>query len=653
MTSLADLPADLLAAILGVNELPTDFLKLWVCGHKNLCSRLALGLSRIELFGHRLLKAKFPRLLLQLRSLRFLRLDSSNTAQLGPDSLLSLLLSLSPTLESLHLYAMDGKTLQENLVQWSSRDLNFGLLYPRLHTLELGSGHLVSAGTIAFLPPTLTHLVASIRLSYSPQEEDRTVMTRLPRSLVRIRSISARYGSGCHRSEAGAFMREDWANAPPHLEEIDELDIAFYITQYDWIPRKLQHGKLRNGMTPLSPQSMLQLPPLLQTLAVTVTSSTEEQLSSPHWRPNFPTSLTSLRTTNNFFASPGRLLSLPRFLTKIEFGHIHVPLDALRSYQGADSGAHNSIWPPLLTSMTWSASALTGSDIILLPRTLKEVEIGLHAQHGARTQILIDASHLPPLLTSLTLTCHNEGFVTFENDLPPLTYLSIAGDVWDDKPKNTLPSTLTSLKLLRSFHADDYYDYYLSLSHVCWLSATLTQLVIPEWKYKWFSFLPRNLTSFSAQALLDLCPASKEDLETNFAYLPATLTDLTLAGQSSRNDPLGLSSPLRLFSHLSQLVSLRLAIDNVSSYRLRDFPKSLTTLYFHLTKIDEEDAPFIPPRLTSFVGVQRKHMEPYEVAHWPFAILSEVNGDSSHKTKNIALAEQRVAEASKCWQSPL
>lgn len=652
MSNLADLSRDLFGCILNDSVSSSTVIKLWACGNKKLCSKLADSVTHITLGGLLWLELKFPRLPLQLRSLRSLSLLSSDVRQISATSLLSLLTSLPPTLETLKILSNDSTALKQSLKDWNGKKMNLSTLFPRLHTLGLGTMQLETSAETAILPPTITHLEATLRLTYSRSTNHNNVISSLPRSLTRVYSVNIHYDKARPRTDSSAFLIQDWADAPPNFAEIDHLYFPFYVSDLSWIPRKMQHGTIAD-LGSRNSQQLQKLPPLLQTAEI---SSKDTPNSYPDWKLEVPKSLTSLALGTPIISFPEHLVTLPRTLTELSFAHVAQSMEPLRSYMSSISlEAWRFVWPPHLTSMTWPWGQVTPSDINMLPKTLLQLTLGVKPESGDAENIRIDSSYLPPSLTSLSLHACAADFVTFTNKMPPLTRLSLAGDVWDRRILEHFPSTLVSFSMDRTFSQLEYYDYLITNDLKPWLFKNLTLLAVPEWTLNWFQFLPRTLESFTAHNTW-ASGTYNRDLDSNdliegyYAHLPSTLTYLKLNGHVSTNSPFCKASPLRLFSHLTQLRHLSLDMGRgISSFRLRDLPRSLIWLQMGLDDLLKSDAPFIPPLLTYFGGVPQSCLKPFLVPYWPIACFDMLLRESRYGHEMNDLVKERILATTKLW----
>lgn len=365
---LNQLPPDHLGLILGSKHLSYLVLRLWMCGDSRLNSRLAAGITYINLKASWSLQSGFPSVLLRLRSLRYLSIKSKGRLFGNPMAWSGIALSLSPILETLKISCFDCDTAMRNFApDWTatapkfieteypmgkSTFIDLAQHMPRLTKLELtgtASGRPVPffAQDLVALPPTLTELRVSLQRRGHPN-----MMSILPRSLLRLRSAAVGPAN-----DAGIA---DWLESPPNLEHIDVINYYYPQPDFTWVPRSLRHLKIdKIGSTFFfDDQAALSLPTDYYSANINVESDFSTSPGFPdssNWVSMLSSRLTTL-TANSSRVSLAEVVRYPRTLTSLTL--------AVQNVKWKSGLPQPFDWPPSLSSLSIAPFNLTKRDLL-------------------------------------------------------------------------------------------------------------------------------------------------------------------------------------------------------------------------------------------------------------------------------------------------
>lgn len=288
MTRLSELPPEILGEILTGKHYSYLVIALWKCGDLRLNRNLANGITYINLKDTKLTStSRYPKLLSQLKNLRYLSLDRGKHPLNGEPWCLAaeLLLLQGSKLETLQI--VESKAFQ-SLFAYSapvpphttptpiytqhsngtSRFLDFSTLFPLLTKLKFGpetrqGEHLDRNpwGDLAGLPPALTRLSMGHVSYVKPQGTPSRVMALLPRSLISWKLFGKFHGT---------FAVDDpfWVDPPPHLQVLDKIHSTLIRGHhnYECLPRTLTHLSFRPPNHASFHDNYLTLPPTLTSL---------------------------------------------------------------------------------------------------------------------------------------------------------------------------------------------------------------------------------------------------------------------------------------------------------------------------------------------------------------------------------------------------
>ena len=227
MISLAELPSDLLAQILFGSNCSFLTIRLWHTGDLKLQHKLGQGIEYMDLKDVRVPTcSKYPKLLFQLRNLRYLSITGGKSGALSSiENLGCALRDLNGLkLETLKIicnqvfYVFDLSASQDHsdtpvapYKQSESSSYHLKTYFPSLRTLCVP--HLEETA-IAGLPDTLT-VLQSGELEYTSKSHG--LMSKLPRSLLIWDVDLVPKEENLSEAEMLEALRLIWFDAPPSL----------------------------------------------------------------------------------------------------------------------------------------------------------------------------------------------------------------------------------------------------------------------------------------------------------------------------------------------------------------------------------------------------------------------------------------------------
>lgn len=632
---LANFPAELLGMCLHFADVSHIAIRLWKCGDTLLNAKLAQGLAEATWRCRDGFELEVPRMLLHLRNLRSLSLQSSKVLVKDASNWPSILNGLSKALESLSItsndvnlvflnYAPDWTTHEPTFIttefkRGASRLVDIGLKFPALQTLNLScsssAARIQPEELLPALPSTLTSLKAS---TTPPRSSDWPFMALLPKSLTSM-DLDLMLHFQTHQAEIIA----DWAEAPPQLRSIATVYWRHPPSHLDWLPRSLTHADL--GSSPVYSSSLQSLPRgLVHDLRLEIGHKEGEEDPTPHWASTLP-ALQSLVAGSQIPFTPDVIAALPRSLTSLDVWRTadFNWLQFARSYtlakqQGTlPSSLTDSIWPPGLTHLRFEMFVNNDESFEAIPRTLTSLELGIHLQMVPEVHM----EEMPPLLQKLIVRIYNysDKPATFVGDFSPnlkeVRVHSGSGQFNCQSLLEKLPESVTSIGL-----SDDNYHSLLEPSYfkkvAPWkFPSQLRSLELRDFHANWFNALPRTLTDLSIYELFFVNLKHPTD---PLAGLPSTLTSLTIHNCHHHSTSPQLSETS--FSSLTHLTVLNTYdVFGLPSAFLRHLPRSIKSLDVILSPIDYEDLAFLPPSLfvCELRGIELKH--PNVPKYWPIA----------------------------------
>lgn len=459
MSSLANLPRDILVNIVTGSHYSFLALDLWKTGDRIVQNKLENGVLALDLRDNIDPPASsWPFCLSRFRKLRHLRIEVEfgSLCTMASD-LQRELLQLSPDLQELSIFSCDQLfTIDETTREYSTTP-SFGSLLKLSLPNHSFRSTLKEHRFFNFLSRNIRELSARLR----------TRPSRLPTTFV----------------PRGAFIVPELFNGPPHLERIDHLELrnvdsaslipstlqvdSVYVTRYglDWVHQQRSLQSLK--VVYWTPQIAAMCPPTLLNLCVEGFREFVEDFSNEVWVPSMPPMLVSLRVNQGGHAqlSTAAASRMPRSLTELlgswtitdELRNCKkIDLPNLKVLEVNDSfdGPYFQRCPDSVTSIT---TDYRGPLSYLPPNltylclggfTLVSISAPLHAPFLRTLKLLIPASEcdfLPPSLTSLDL--NNEQFVRS----PKLTHLVnlqvFKCDNFESACFPSLPRTLQTLDI--------------------------------------------------------------------------------------------------------------------------------------------------------------------------------------------------------------
>lgn len=662
---LNELPPTLLDVILGNHAISYAVIKLWLCGNLALSSRLSRGITYVHLKSlYGAAQCRFPRMLCELRALRYLSISNRDVQLLDNPSDWTFVISrLSGTLETLRIRSLDTRhalmnyaptprhtdlvCIERPFADGTSRLLDMDTLFPRLHTLKLRGFARLYAGDLFGLPSTLTRFIADLNINYSELQTAISCLACLPKSLLHLDGVIRQSSMG---SDVMHFAN-DWLSCPPSLEsirtltapELKHLMVAppifplaphsdrvgkrpHYETILRSLPRTLQRCSMAGSWFCWSLETSRTLPPLLENLSLLDIDSDTFTSAESNWAIELPRHLTSLElkpSSQTLTLDAQMITALPRTLTTLSLA-FELRLDF--SQFSESKSWEGGIWPPTLETLELHGSFhLTPSDLIWLPSALRTLCVPIQTpEHGP---LKIEAMWMPEKLTSLELVVSG-GLLASQVEVPPsLTKFAYVEQFFESqgiekKYFEALPSSILTLNMYETPFTRDT----LGEAEAWKLPCRLTALSIQEWRCDWLEQLPRTLTSFDCMQLYGLPTALIVQSGGLFEALPHNLTHFAISEMAPDMIDELFVLPSQRFDSLASLTYLTIYGARVASSILQEIPRDLTYLALLLPIIEECDAPYIPSKLTHFFVDEEQLIRPetYLFQHWPLRALGNL-----------------------------
>lgn len=653
-------PSEVLGLILGFPSSSALVIKLWACGDSLLTSKLASGVTSVELRADNRLCNTIPKLLLELRSLRRLSLTSEGNLLPRLSDWPSTISRLAPTLTELAVSSPDGPDCllnhtaesDQNKLQCTltatphglSRLVDLRAILPNLLSLKIEGWRHMQALDLALLPSSLTSLSVGSIVPDSPEGQLTStqaylhhfrLMSLLPRSLTTLNAalpLSFLTTDAANDENCVAAFLADWQAAPPSLTHLSlPLLTSGGFPSLSWVPRTVvscnfvqvtSASRPPNERTSRPPnwtlERMRTLPPLLESLEILHVINSSFSDAGTHWSLELPRRLTSLRTQLSLLPS-NRIPELPKGLNNLEL------IQPSRSFDWGYITQHADFaWPPL-KSLLMLADTTRMEHINLLPKTLTQLRISVEDDiNASNPELEIDGSVFPPNLTSLDLAfdCPSaRKMLIISTLLPPkITKLFLLDPHnsrigLESNSVEKLPSALLDLQISPTLLIDMTYAPSPSFLRF----ESLQKLVLSRWLLSWsFNVLPRAL---SILRLMDChCTIRAPEAANTILCegMPTSITELEIRAEySSTRLPLPAYSPLS-FAKLPRLRSLVVAeFYPFSSAVLRTLPRDMSCLKLALAWSDENDCAFMPPALTTCDTGPAAYKDLKRAQYWP------------------------------------
>lgn len=620
MHGFADFPPEILDGILGSNDVSYVVIKLWLCGSLKLNEKLSRGLTFLQLDAHELSSCKLPRLVFELRSLRYLDVFSrthlignapkwSEAMKSLPNTLTSLTIICPDAANCLTDYGALSPVEEIDLgdANWTHPQpsspplLDFEPLFPRLQLLSIRVFAVgdppIPSDWLSKLPSSLTHLNAPLTMIYNDPNSQSSSgpLSLLPRGLLKLEGSFKWKIQDKWRDDmptALVALREDFANAPPSLQYIstDSLCIQSTMTDY-WLPSSLREVNLSQSCFQWSLQLSKSLPSSIDSL--TLGKIDAQSFEGGNWVSRLPMSLTSL------ILDPTGSIDLlsfihclpPKLASLTVESKAKKQIGALGDWSQLPTRAESkSNWPSTLTALKLPNFMLLVLDLVRLPSTIKTLSVTV-GTHGGATEIeVIDPKYLPPGLTDLTMAWLRMARLAL-SDMKQLKYLRTCNfskrldylkgsidfpNAWNDSVERLVLPCLT-----------------IKDSPTWALPSRLTDLTTGNWNVDWFKHLPQSLKRFDTSKLEFMADSHLVAHKRFFEDVPKHITYLSLGGPGQDEK---YELPPQPLAHLTSLHSLLFTCSRVSSGMLRMLPASVRSVYFISSKWLDCDLPFAPPR---------------------------------------------------------
>ena len=519
MDSITSLSPDILGLILYGRSSSYLLINLWKCGDRKLNEMLSKSVVYVHLSDYfKRSNSRWPKLLSELRQLRYLSIDRSSYPLKNTLSELSAEIQrLPPSLTTLklqfanvHLALLNCDSTPDNSIKTQyerglSRLVDMNRLLPRLQTLKLfdkPKSAPIEFADFAGLPDGLTSLsTRAIRIF-----DNNTSLTPLPRSLTELKAKVTCYDN----------KKTDFSVFPLSLTYIKRLKLP------------LAHLPAHIRVTEILPfDRQIVVRPSTTHLAFAYRA--DYNVHQP-WSSVLPPNLTVLELNHNFELTEESLSLLPATLLCI--GKFPM-LDAKPVSEEPQNAKFVSLWPPRLETLAVRCRPDCTS---LLPKTLTELRAMLDPDWNHSTLPLHHG--LQSLFISSSIGF--ESAKTFFDVLPAsLTDLNFTWvPTWVKREQSPL---------LQDNFAPTSIRRLSSLKHFC----------IDLWTMSWLPLLPRSITNLYMSALI--CEPQEILLEDNvdpFAQIPSDMQYLTIIAKNLIPETGKL--PAASFSSLKRLRALQI-----------------------------------------------------------------------------------------------
>jgi hypothetical protein len=612
MTSIVDLPAEVLDHVLRGSDISHHAITLWKCGSRLLNAKLAAGCTKIDLQDHkRRYLTRFPQMLTQLRHLRSLRISRGTFRMEGAESIGKALQKLSSSIEELELEFSESefsflqtpfpiviKSIAEILspkkevddivlpLDGESRLWDVRGTFPALKRLILNTrSPALHSSDLKHLPPSITHLQVGVseldHVGVWPPHLQELIVNQL-KPILPPRSFPS---------------------FPPTLKI---LSTGFDFSSEDEIrtlPRQLEELKSRNEAMDfkLSVEATAALPPNLKSLRLSPYTPFEEIMAkNPGW---IPKNLTILDMQWSYL-DPCFLPSLPSCMTKLKISSFNWPLIT-----------DSSMFPASLNKLSVrSCTQLNQGFMRILPPRLKSLRIyeaeyanvnALEALPKSLTSVFIDSdaffdmpSYWPPNLTKCTISFLRTSDNPHKSTNLPETLLRFATS--SRFPLLQLPSRLASLAVALKCNLKEGAEN----SVLALLPRTLRSLNMGTFvgvlTKTVLAALPTGLTSLNFDVPEQVLPLEQDGDQEEASERTISIDDPNLLRVASDCfEDLNSMTSLRVAGHLSYRHDWEKATFPESC--LFKLPKNLTFLSINVTEITDDPIEFLPRSLLVLV----------------------------------------------------
>lgn len=494
MISLAELPVEVLGAMLSLSSTSFLTLTLWQCGDSTLNRKLTQGVTKLDLKRREEEEddeendqsvPKLPSLLFQLPNLRHVSLDTGEEKMdVSSKALYAKLLELPlAQLETFELNCYEANAVfrasttsaQAGLPGANDEDggdrddesegylfedgeepaeplFDLNALFPKLTSLTLSKyktqdsrdGYQCMAIQTIFecdmhhLPQSLTKLTMA---HFIATENVGELFSKLPRTLeiwdTRLSLVPAdNWGMGGPAVDFAPVLPRMWRNSPPRLHTLSYFGCSGAV----WLPhlpKTLTDVQFQLGI--MTAAELRSLPSGLRSLNIDDFDSEGDDSADVHWMKRLPASLTSICLGRiNKGSSIDLFANLPRSLTSYSSSD-KAPFLDYDELEKAIAESNSGFWPPGLVHWDFPEVLLPITAFKLLPRTLTD----LTARCLLRTTF--PANDLPRSLTSFTLCPNAIGPSTLVLDpgMPNMTSLTLllknVGLKLDEQSRDALP----------------------------------------------------------------------------------------------------------------------------------------------------------------------------------------------------------------------
>lgn len=451
--SLAFLPPFILDAILRSDSSSISTLQLWLTGNRTLQSKLAAGVTKIDLRDQREYSAsQFPILLGSLRALRELTIDKSHT-MIYSQKLAQNVRRLPTTLRKLTLRVQNSHNVlfpftasnsEESAIDHSNTDHTplstgngtFATAFPCLETLELSIQEVWTKGHFDLLPPSITCLLG-VKL---PKDADMRFSSALPRQLLTFEV----YGRS-------TILPSFWPQLPPNLTRIkvnfdttipNDADSSIYLDTARSLPRSLTEFK---GDSYSSFVDIAGLPSSLKTLKTRWLHGFDPKKPFPiaQQLPNLQHFSADLLTPQLLQVLPSnvQIIHSRWFDDQIESKHWPSSLTKLNVRDQSPNFSISRLPSNGLTFINMEPFIIDLDDVKYLPRTLLEVIFRVGASVENEEEFA-----LPPNLTKLSAISRDDSSKWLQ-----LEPLNVALDDEEDTYDSAKRALLVGRKVLSCF----------------------------------------------------------------------------------------------------------------------------------------------------------------------------------------------------------
>lgn len=626
--SLTDLPHDILGSILAPKDVSPLSIRLWKTGNKLLMSRLASGLTNLDLRPIASTKEfRMPSMVSEMRNLRHFSLFASGITVTNPSRWSSMLKMLPQRLETIETYFFEmpniflncgpesdiapDSAIETQYLRGLSHCIDLESMFPNLLSLKCLSDYPTKTFNATDLLPALPSSLTMLDLG-EIYHITFPFASLLPKSLRRLEG-TLHFEEVLDPNDPGFI--NDWLNAPPNLQRLGNIICPRAPDQAAWMPKSLTSvGEcVFETFDPTHPPTFTTT--AVQELHVSMSGT------FPQWPQLLPRHATSLCFGNEL--EPSEVALLPSTVTNLTFRLSYPHWQEIEANDGFDRAggleALRVVWPSNLSTLWFDSGDADPVMLLALPHTLVELHASFLWVSGP-----VNLNHLPPLLRSFQLESDASLIGKWPTGLDSITLSHKSSFVGCP----AFPPSLTSFAWHMIMRYDEEEDHLEGMDDEPLLLPCphLIKLDVAGWHSAWFPLIPQSVTDLRINNLT-LSVDSNED---DSWPLPPGLTRLDI-GRSNEECTLS-SGTLSSLPLLNCIIAYEGMID---SSAIQCLPREMQILYATITPLSPSDLLLLPPTLTE-CRLELDWTVPKIADYWPPRFARFIR-DELPDIKNIAL----------------